>query len=68
MQVMCIQGHEGLLTEGDIYTVVYVTDKGNFLLEEIEVPEPYTSFDANRFIPLTRERVLEEELSEVEEN
>lgn len=68
MKVMCINGSEDLLTEGDIYTVVYVTDKGNFLLEEVEVPEPYTSFDSNRFIPLTQETVLEEELEEVEEN
>ena len=49
MQVMCIQGHKGLLQEGDIYTVVGVTRNGNYLLQEVDVPEGYTSFSKNRF-------------------
>ena len=52
MKVMCINGYENLLTDGNIYTVVEVTSKGNFLLEEVEVPEGYTSFNSSRFIPV----------------
>ena len=64
MRVMCIQGAEGILTEGDIYTVVEITSKGNFILDEVNVPEPFTSFDSSRFVPLTS--TTEDEL--VEEN
>lgn len=52
MRVMCIDGYEGLLIEGNIYTVVEVTQKGNFILEEVNVPEGFTSFDYNRFVPI----------------
>jgi len=52
MKVMCINGYENLLTDGNIYTVIEVTKKGNFLLEEVEVPEGYTSFNSSRFIPV----------------
>lgn len=52
MRVMCINGQKGILEEGEVYTVIYVTTKGNYLLAEVEVPKPYTSFDASRFIPL----------------
>jgi len=52
MKVMCINGYENLLTDGNIYTVVEVTKKGNFLLEEVEAPEGYTSFSSDRFIPV----------------
>lgn len=52
MKVMCINGYENLLTDGNIYTVVEVTKNGNFLLEEVEVPEGYTSFSSDRFIPV----------------
>lgn len=49
MKVVCIKGHEGVLIEGEIYTVVNVTKNGNYLLNELEPPEPYTSFDKDRF-------------------
>jgi len=52
MKVMCINGYENLLTDGNIYTVVEVTKNGNFLLEEVEAPEGYTSFSSDRFIPV----------------
>jgi len=52
MKVMCINGYENLLTDGNIYTVVEVTKNGNFLLEEVEVPEGYTSYSSDRFIPV----------------
>jgi hypothetical protein len=52
MKVMCINGYENLLIDGDIYTVVEVTKKGNFLLEEVEAPEGFTSFNSDRFIPV----------------
>jgi hypothetical protein len=55
MKVMCINGYEGLLTEGEVYTVIKLTKQGNFLLEEVEVPEPYTSFNSDRFIPIENE-------------
>jgi hypothetical protein len=53
MQVMCIKGHEGLLTEGATYTVTALTPNGNYLLEEVEVPEGYTSFSHDRFAVLS---------------
>lgn len=52
MKVMCINGYGDLLIEGNTYTVVEITNSGNFLLEEVEVPEGYTSFNSNRFIPV----------------
>ena len=52
MKVLCIQGYEGVLTESEVYTVLQVTPSGNYLLEEVQVPEGYTSFNQNRFVPL----------------
>ena len=52
MKVLCIQGYEGVLTESEVYTVLQTTVSGNYLLEEVEVPEGYTSFNKNRFVPL----------------
>lgn len=52
MKVLCIQGYENVLTEGEVYTVLQTTVSGNYLLEEVEVPEGYTSFNQNRFVPL----------------
>jgi hypothetical protein len=49
MKVMCIEGHEGVLKAGEIYTVVGITNKGNYILEEVEVPEGHTSFSSTRF-------------------
>ena len=62
MRVICINGHEDLLIEGNIYNVSYVTEQGNFLLEEVDVPEPFTSFHSSRFAVLENvEKELEEE-------
>ena len=52
MKVLCVNGYENVLTEGEVYTVAQVTTGNNFLLEEIDVPEGYTSFNSNRFVPL----------------
>lgn len=52
MKVLCVQGYENVLTEGEVYTVLQTTVSGNYLLEEVEVPEGYTSFNQNRFVPL----------------
>ena len=52
MRVVCITGSEGVLKEGDIYTVTEITKRGNFILDEVSVPEGFKSFDANRFIPI----------------
>ena len=49
MQVMCNEGHEDLLIQGNIYTVVGITSKGNYILQEVQVPEGFTSFSADRF-------------------
>ena len=62
MRVLCLNGYEGVLSEGEVYTVKDVTDRGNYLLEEVEPPQPYSSFKKERFVPLTDspEEVLEE--------
>jgi hypothetical protein len=49
MKVLCIRGHEDLLKEGEEYTVVALTSNGNYFLEEVEIPEGYTSFSSDRF-------------------
>jgi hypothetical protein len=46
---MCIEGHEGVLNAGEIYTVICITSKGNYILEEVKVPEGHTSFSSTRF-------------------
>lgn len=53
MRVLCLNGYEGVLSEGEVYTVREVTDRGNYLLEEVEPPQPYSSFRKERFVPLT---------------
>ena len=52
MKVLCVNGYEDVLTEGEVYTVAQVTNSNNYLLEEANVPEGYTSFNSNRFVPL----------------
>lgn len=49
MIVKCTKGYEGVLNEGDIYTVIAETDKGNYTLAEVQVPEGFTSFNKDRF-------------------
>ena len=60
MRVMCIKGHEGVLKEGEVYHVSEVTEKGHYLLFEVDPPNPYLCFNRDRFVPLTE--VLDEEL------
>lgn len=52
MKVLCVQGHEDILIESEVYTVSQITPNGNYLLEEVKVPEGYTSFHQNRFVLL----------------
>lgn len=47
--VKCIKGHEGILEEGQYYTVVEITKKGNYILDEVLPPPPHTSFCKSRF-------------------
>ena len=47
--IICNKGHEDLLIEGHTYTVKGVTTKGNYILEEVEFPEGFTSFSKDRF-------------------
>lgn len=64
---MCVHGYEGLLEEGETYTVIEQTESGNYLLAEVDPPSPYASFKSERFVPL---RDLEDivEVEESEEN
>ncbi len=64
MRVLCIQGHAGILEEGEVYTVMEETPKGNYLLFEVSPPEPYQSFRGERFIPLNE--TTDEEMSNME--
>ena len=64
MQVMCVKGHEDLLSEGNIYTVLEITTKGNYILDEVEVPEGFTSFAAERFAVLNPVDDWSEEIEE----
>ena len=49
MVVKCIKGHEDLIKEGDIYTVIAQTSRGNYILQEVKVPQGFTSFSKDRF-------------------
>ena len=64
MRVMCIKGYEGVLKEGEVYHVSEVTEKGHYLLFEVDPPNPYLCFNRDRFVPLTD--IPEEELIEQE--
>ena len=67
MKVLCINGYEDVLTEGEVYTVAQVTVSNNFILEEVSVPEGYTSFNSNRFVPLiTSDETIYDEQSVVD--
>ena len=65
MRVLCISGHEGVLEEGETYTVSEVTKGGHYLLLEVEPPQPYISFKSERFVPLPD--ITDEELMEMEQ-
>ena len=47
--VKCINVKENILNEGEEYTVLQITQKGNFILEEAESPFGYGCFDNTRF-------------------
>ena len=61
MRVLCIEGHEGLLEEGGIYNVREITERGNYILWEVQPPHPYASFSKERFINLKDEEDVYEE-------
>lgn len=63
MRVLCIEGHEGVLEEGGVYNVREITGGGNYILWEVQPPQPYVSFKKDRFINLKEEEdVYEEEM------
>jgi hypothetical protein len=47
--VVCIQGHPGVLTEGEIYTVTSLMPFMGVTVEEAKPPYPYPSFKMERF-------------------
>ena len=47
--VKCVRGHEGVLVEGTEYTVLQITRKGNYIIEEVNSPFGYDCFDKTRF-------------------
>jgi hypothetical protein len=47
--VKCIRGEKDILVEGETYTVLQITRKGNFIIEEVESPFGYDCFDSTRF-------------------
>ena len=59
MRVLCIEGHEGLLEEGGVYSVREITEGGNYVLWEVQPPQPYASFRKERFINLKDESIEE---------
>ena len=61
MRVLCIEGHEGLLEEGGVYSVREITERGNYILWEVQPPHPYVSFDKERFVHLREEEDVYEE-------
>lgn len=68
MRVLCVHGHEGLLQEGETYTVIEQTERGNYILAEVEPPQPYVCFKSERFVPLRDlENIVELKEFEVEE-
>jgi hypothetical protein len=47
--VKCLKSMEGLLNEGKEYTVLQITRKGNFIIEEVNGPFGYDCFNSTRF-------------------
>ena len=47
--VKCINSTETPLVEGQEYTVMQITQKGNYILEEAESPFGYDCFKSTRF-------------------
>lgn len=67
MRVLCVEGHEGVLEEGGVYSVREITGGGNYILWEVQPPSPYLSFKSDRFV-LLNDELLEEELAVEWEN
>lgn len=63
MLARCIIGYEGILDEGEFYTIKDVTSNGNIKLYEIDPPEPYTSFKSERFQFFIEDGNIPEELT-----
>lgn len=47
--VECISPCEPYLIKGNYYTIKNITNKGNYLLYEVDPPSPHTSFNKDRF-------------------
>lgn len=60
--VQCIRGHNNLLINGEIYTVIENGENGYILLE-VSPPPPYTSFKKDRFIDIDLDSIDISELT-----
>jgi hypothetical protein len=58
MLAKCIIGHDGVLDQGAFYTICDITKNGNIKLYEVDPPEPFTSFNKDRFKLYTEEEVF----------
>ena len=47
--VKCIDPVDTTLVAGEEYTVIQITRKGNFIMEEVNSPFGYDCFDSTRF-------------------
>lgn len=55
--VVCVKGHPGVITEGEIYTIdqIYKHSAKNetvVLLVEVEAPKPHVGFKEERFVEI----------------
>jgi len=57
MLAKCIIGYDGVLDEGAFYTIRDITKNGNIKLYEVDPPEPFTSFNKDRFELYSEEEV-----------
>lgn len=49
-RVICTKAdEEGILVQGNKYTVYNITEMENIQLFELDPPKPYTTFDKDRF-------------------
>jgi hypothetical protein len=58
MLARCIIGHDGVLDQGAFYTIRDITKNGNIKLYEVDPPEPFTSFNKDRFVLYTEEEIF----------
>lgn len=50
-----------MLEEGGVYSVREITERGNYVLWEVQPPHPYVSFSKERFVNLREEEDVYEE-------